>query len=157
MKPFVFFFVTILFAGQLAAQTSSEQAPKPVNTTPASVEVLGFKQPAHDFGKIPQNRPVTHVFEFTNNGKEPLKLENVQAACGCTTPEWTKDPVAPGANATVKVGYNAAAEGPFSKTVTIFYNGNQMKTLVISGTVYKAPATSAPANASISLLKQTNY
>ncbi len=139
------------------AQGSAQPATKPVNTSPATVEVLGFKQTAHDFGKIPQNRPVTHLFEFTNNGKEPLKLENVQAACGCTTPEWTKDPVEPGASATIKVGYNAAAEGPFSKTVTVFYNGSQMKTLVISGTVYKAPATSAPANASISLLKPTSY
>ena len=157
MKPFAFLAVTMLFAGQLLAQTASQPAPKPVNTSPVSTEVLGFKQSSHDFGKIPQNRPVTHIFEFTNNGKEPLKLENVQAACGCTTPEWTKDPVEPGTSATIKVGYNAAAEGPFSKTVTVFYNGNQMKTLVITGTVYKTPATSAPANASISLLKQTNY
>ncbi|RYF99841.1 MAG: DUF1573 domain-containing protein, partial [Chitinophagaceae bacterium] len=81
---------------------------------------------------------------------------NVQASCGCTTPEWSKEPVEAGATSTIKVGYNAAAEGQFSKTVTIFFNGNQMKTLVISGTVYKTPATSAPANASISLLKQTN-
>ena len=140
----------------VSAQTVAATAPKVTNTAPAAVEILGLKENGFDFGKIPQGRPVTHVFEFTNNGKEPLKLESVQASCGCTTPEWSKDPVEPGASANIKVGYNAAAEGPFTKTVTIAYNGNQVKTITISGTVYKAPATSAPVNASISLLKPTN-
>ncbi len=156
MKSIILSALALMLFGQGMAQTSAGTVPPPAASSPIPVEVLGFKQNNHDFGKIPQSRPVTHVFEFTNNGKEPLKIENVQASCGCTTPEWSKDPVAPGATSTVKVGYNAAAEGPFSKTVSIFYNGNQMKTLVISGTVYKTPATSAPANASVSLLKQTN-
>jgi hypothetical protein len=156
MKSILFFAVALSISGFGMAQTSSGTAPQPVQSSPAPVEVLGLKQTSHDFGKIPQSRPVTHTFEFTNNGKEALKLENVQASCGCTTPEWSKDPIEPGATSSIKVGYNAASEGPFSKTVTIFYNGNQMKTLVISGTVYKTPATSAPSNPSVSLLKQTN-
>lgn len=139
-----------------SAQTVAVVTPKTTASAPATVEVLGLKETGFDFGKIPQGRPVTHVFEFSNNGKEPLKLDNVQASCGCTTPEWSKEPVEPGAGASIKVGYNAAAEGPFTKTVTISYNGNQVKTITISGTVYKAPATSAPVNASISLLKATN-
>jgi hypothetical protein len=120
------------------------------------VEVLQLKETKYDFGKIQQNRPVTHLFEVINTGKEPLKLDNVQASCGCTTPEWNRDPIAPGATATIKVGYNAAAEGAFSKNITIHYNGNQTSSLIISGTVYKGPETSAPINPSISLLKQTN-
>jgi hypothetical protein len=83
-------------------------------------------------------------------------LENVQASCGCTTPEWSKEPIAAGASATIKVGYNAFAEGVFTKTVTLFYHGNQTKTLTISGEVFKAPSSSAPENESIQLLKQTN-
>lgn len=126
----------------------------PVATPP---EILYLKEPKYDFGKIQQNRPVTHLFEIVNKGKEPLKLENVQASCGCTTPEWSRDPIAPGATGTIKVGYNAAAEGPFTKNVTIQYNGNQSATIIISGTVYKGPEGSAPANSSISLLKQTNH
>jgi hypothetical protein len=140
----------------VSAQAVAVTATNPSNASVPAVEVLALKENGYDFGKIPQNRAVTHVFEFVNKGKEPLKLENVQASCGCTTPEWSKDPVEPGATATIKVGYNAAAEGPFSKSVSIFYNGNQLKTITISGTVYKAPATSAPANASISLLKPSN-
>jgi hypothetical protein len=120
----------------------------------AKQEVLILKETTHSFGKIPQGRPTTYNFEITNIGKEPLRLENVQASCGCTTPEWTKDPIAAGANATIKVGYNAYAEGAFNKSVTIFYNGNQTKTLTITGDVYKSPASSAPENASVQFLKQ---
>lgn len=122
----------------------------------AENEALQLKQTGFDFGKIQQGRPVTHVFEIKNGGSEALRIENVQASCGCTTPEWSYDPVAPGGTATIKVGYNAAAEGPFTKTVTIFYNGNKTRILTITGTVFKAAATSAPVNASISLLKQIN-
>lgn len=122
----------------------------------AENEALQLKQPSFDFGKIQQGRPVTHLFEIQNAGTEPLRIENVQASCGCTTPEWSYDPVKAGGTTTIKVGYNSAAEGPFTKTVTIFYNGNKTKILTITGTVFKAAATSAPVNASISLLKQIN-
>ncbi|HUP11859.1 MAG TPA: DUF1573 domain-containing protein, partial [Niastella sp.] len=63
------------------------------------------------------------------------------------------DAIQPGASSTIKVGYNAAAEGDFNKTITIHYNSVQVKTMTISGSVFKAPTTSAPANASLSLLK----
>jgi len=119
-------------------------------------EVLVLKETGFSFGKIPQGRPVIHVFEIVNTGKEPLLLENVQASCGCTTPEWSRDAIASGATAKIKVGYNAYAEGRFNKTVTIFYNNGQTKALIISGEVYKLPATAAPENASVQFLKQTN-
>ena len=131
----------------------SAQSSVPVTSV---VETLRFKEASFNFGQIQQNRPVTHNFEVTNNGKESIKIENVQASCGCTTPEWTKEPIAPGASAFIKVGYNAAAEGSFTKTISVQYNTNQSATLTISGTVYKAPTTSAPVNSSLSLLKQTN-
>ncbi|HEV2830352.1 MAG TPA: DUF1573 domain-containing protein, partial [Hanamia sp.] len=106
-----------------------------------------------DFGKIPQGKPVTHIFEFTNNGKIPFALDNVQASCGCTTPVWNKEVVAPGATAKITVGYNAANEGPFSKPVTITYNGNLTKQIIIKGEVWKTPVTSAPENTSVNSLK----
>jgi hypothetical protein len=124
------------------------------NTTTAKVaEVIQLKETAYDFGKIQQGRPVTHNFEIVNIGKEPLILENVQASCGCTTPEWSKDAIQPGATSVIKVGYNAASEGPFNKMITITYNNQQHKTMNITGTVFKGPTTSAPVNASLSLLK----
>lgn len=127
---------------------STEQNPKE--------DILLLKETSHQFGKIPQGRPVTHTFEIVNTGNEPLLLENVQASCGCTTPEWSREPIAPGATAPIKVGYNAYAEGHFNKTVTIFYNNGHTKALTITGEVYKLPPTSAPENASVQFLKQTN-
>jgi len=122
----------------------------------ATGSMVDLKETVFDFGKIPQGRPVTHEFGVINHSTDTLKLENVQASCGCTTPIWKNDPVAPGGSTKINVGYNAAAEGNFEKIVTIYYNGSQLKTIVIKGTVYKAPATSAPTNSSIDLLKQTN-
>jgi hypothetical protein len=123
---------------------------------PRPPDFLQLKENSHNFGKIPQGRPAVYIFEIVNNGPAPLKLDNVQASCGCTTPEWSRDPIAPGATAQIKVGYNAYADGPFTKTVTIVYETNRTKTLTISGQVYKAPAGSAPDNASVQLLKQIN-
>ena len=90
-----------------------------------------------------------------NTGKDSLKIDNVEASCGCTTPEWDRKTIAPGAKSDIKVGYNAAAEGAFSKTVVVTSNGEK-KNIVISGVVFKSPATSAPLNTSVSLLKNTN-
>jgi hypothetical protein len=136
------------------AFTTQAQTAAPANTPTAKVpEVIQLKETAYEFGKIQQGRPVTHNFELVNIGKEPLMLENVQASCGCTTPEWSKDAIQPGATTIIKVGYNAASEGPFNKTITITYNNHQNKTLAISGVVFKGPTTSAPVNASLSLLK----
>lgn len=127
-----------------------------VSTTPAAqpAEVLKLKETAHDFGKIPQGKPVYYTFEVVNISSTPLKLDNVSASCGCTTPEWSKDPIAAGATARIKVGFNAASEGDFEKNITIAYNSGQTKLLKIKGTVWKAPAGSAPANTSVDLLKK---
>lgn len=117
-------------------------------------DVLKLKETTHDFGFIPQGKPVYYSFEIENIGTTPLKLDNVHASCGCTTPEWSRDEIAPGAKAVIKVGYNAAAENFFEKYITITYNTTQSKQLKIQGTVWKAPVGSAPVNASIQLLKQ---
>jgi len=141
----------ILMLACFAALGYTMQAQTATETKPA--EILVLKETTYSFGKIPQGRPVTHNFEIVNTSKEPLMLENVQASCGCTTPEWSKDAIPAGASSIIKVGYNAAAEGNFTKTITITYNNHQTKTLTISGLVYKGPTTSAPVNASLSLLK----
>ena len=154
MKKTLLIIVAGLFmAFAVNAQTAATKNPTPV---PAPADILQLKENTYSFGKIPQGRPVIHVFEIENTGKEPLLLENVQASCGCTTPEWSREAIAPGATAPIKVGYNAYAEGRFNKTVTIFYNNGQTKALIISGEVYKLPATAAPENASVQFLKQTN-
>ena len=144
-----FLFITILSA---QAQVNNSVG----TALPTPVDVLQLKENSHNFGKIPQGRPATYTFQIVNTGTTPLKLDNVRASCGCTTPEWSKAAIEPGATAEIRVGYNAYAEGTFTKTVTIIYNTNQTKLLTISGEVYKVPASSAPDNASVQLLKQIN-
>jgi hypothetical protein len=122
-------------------------------TPPATPEVLTLKEAEHDFGKIPQGKPVYYNFEVINAGTTPLVLDDIHASCGCTTPEWSRDPIAPGATATIRVGYNAMAEGYFEKPITINVAG-QMKQLKIKGTVWRAPEGPAPANSSVQFLKK---
>jgi hypothetical protein len=120
----------------------------------AAVENLGLKETVYDFGKIPQGKPVTHIFEVVNNGKDSLKIGNVQASCGCTTPSWERDKAqAPGEKTNITVGYNAASEGPFTKFITITYNGTQSKQITIKGEVWKTPVSSAPENKELGKLK----
>lgn len=118
-----------------------------------STDVLQVKEMEHDFGQIPQGKPVYYTFQIINTGSQPLKLDDVRASCGCTTPEWSRDPIAAGATSDIKVGYNAAAEGDFAKTITIVYNSEQTKVLTIKGTVWKTPENAAPLNASVQFLK----
>ena len=152
--------ITLILICFLAVTVNAQQNTAAVTGAPADdkpampVETLILKETEFNFGKIPQGKPVTHVFEITNAGKDSLKIINVQASCGCTTPEWEKDKaIAPGATAKITVGYNAAAEGPFTKPVTITYNGTENKQLFIKGEVWKTPAASAPENKSLNDLR----
>ena len=159
MKQLALSVFSFMLAFSLSAQTGHEGHDNaPVVQQQGTVEdVLTLKDTEHDFSKIPQGKPVYYSFDITNNGKTPLKLDNVTATCGCTTPEWSQEPMAPGATAKIKVGYNAAAEGPFEKFITVLYNTNQTKQIKIKGIVWKAPEGSAPANASIDFLKKQSF
>ncbi len=140
---------TCLATASSMAQTGAAQ---PAAVPAAAADPLQVEH-QHDFGSIRLGRPVTYTFEVTNTGRDSLHLENVSASCGCTTPEWTAGAVAPGKKTGIKVGYNAASEGPFEKSITLVYNGGQSKTIFIKGNVEKAlPAV--PLNASVELLKQ---
>ena len=142
--------VAFLIALTLSLSVSYGQVTDAANAP----EVISIAS-SHDFWSIRHGRPVTYTFEFINTGKEALKIENVSASCGCTTPVWSKDLVAPGAKSSITVGYNAASEGPFEKSVTIFYNSGKTKTIYVKGEVGK-PMPSVPVNTSVQLLKQTN-
>src|SRR5690606_23966920 len=81
-----------------------------------------FETLVHDFGTIKRNVPVTHKFTFINNGDAPLVISSVQASCGCTVADYSKDPIAPGTEGYVSATYNAANPGAFNKTVTVNAN-----------------------------------
>jgi hypothetical protein len=149
--------ITIAFIASLAVTAHAQTKTGPATDVIAAMakpETLVLKETEFNFGKIPQGKPVTHIFEIVNTGKDSLKIVNVQASCGCTTPEWERDrPIAPGATAKITIGYNAASEGPFTKPVTITYNGTEIKQLFIKGEVWRTPATSAPENKGLGDLK----
>ena len=99
---------------------------------------IHFDVMKHSFGKIPQGKPVTTTFTFTNDAAKPLIVENAMAECGCTSPDYSKAPVLKGKTSTIKVTYNAAAEGQFTKKVTVkFANVAEPVILEISGEVVK--------------------
>lgn len=141
---------------QQSATTTTPVAAMTTNVTTATLpdNLLSLKETEFDFGKIPQGKPVTHIFEVTNKSNIPLKIANINASCGCTTPEWEKDKViAPGEQTKITVGYNAAAEGPFTKFITVSYNETQSKQITIKGEVWKTPGSSAPENKGLNDLK----
>lgn len=80
---------------------------------------LEFKEVKHSFGKIKQNVPATYVFTFKNTSSTPVVIESATAQCGCTTPDYPKGVIPKGATEKIKVTYNAASRGSFTKQVTV--------------------------------------
>ena len=142
----------LVFTTAAMAQVQPAQQGKPLEIGKPA-ETVWLSESTHDFGTIKQGVPVYTWFEIKSTTADSLKLEMVQAGCGCTTPEFKAGTYAPGETVKIKVGYNAAAEGPFSKTITITYNTDQTKIITIKGEVWKTPSSSAPVNNSSSILK----
>ncbi len=118
---------------------------------------IALQESVFDFGKIPQGKPVFHSFVVKNTSAQNLQIADVQASCGCTTPEWKREIVAPGESTIIKVGYNAAAAGYFEKTITLFYGEGETSLITIKGDVWKTPEQPAPSNKSVAFLKQVNF
>ncbi|TDH27891.1 DUF1573 domain-containing protein [Segetibacter sp. 3557_3] len=99
--------VTLLVALMFSVGTLLAQSP------------IEFKETKYSFGKIKQNVPATHSFTFKNTSGKVVVIESAVAGCGCTTPDYPKNAIAPGASEQIKVTYNAAAMGTFTKDVTV--------------------------------------
>jgi hypothetical protein len=97
---------------------------------------IKWKNTEINLGEIPQSKPVTIEFEFTNNGDSPVLITNVQASCGCTSTNYVKTPITPGETTKITAVFNAAAKGVFKKNVTVTTNADESpKTLTFMGTV----------------------
>ena len=84
---------------------------------------LKFEKETHDFGTIAEGTQATYEFKVTNVGNQPVVIANVQPSCGCTTPDWTKEPIMPGKSGVIKTVYNSAGRpGPFHKSISITSN-----------------------------------
>lgn len=99
---------------------------------------ISFETESYNFGKINETKgAVQYVFNFTNTGSEPLIIQNVQPSCGCTTPEWSREPVVPGGKGFIKATFNPAGRpGPFNKSINVTSNAiRNSVVLKISGEV----------------------
>ncbi|MDR3094818.1 MAG: DUF1573 domain-containing protein [Bacteroidales bacterium] len=114
--------------------------------TAGAQPVIVFNKAEHDFGKVNESDgEAVHNFTFKNTGSSPLIIKNVTTTCGCTTPEWTKQPIPPGGNGLIKVSYDVKGRpGTIDKTITVLSNGKPATVgLHISGEVIgidRAPA-----------------
>lgn len=108
--------------------------------------VISWDEAKYDFGEIKEaDGPATHKFEFTNTGSEPLVITNVKPSCGCTTSDYTKEPVMPNAKGFVSATYNPAGRpGPFNKSITVSTNCTPENTTIrFSGKVLEKEKTLA--------------
>lgn len=123
MKKLFFVLALLTFAVKGYSQSAKDTLP-----------VIKFDKVLHDFGKIKEGTLATYSFIFYNTGTTPLILSNVQASCGCTTPEWSKEPIKPGAKGLIKAAYNSYGRpGEFQKYITVKSNGGADVTLTIKG------------------------
>lgn len=118
----LFFFAVV----SVSAQTGHEGHNHGTSPADPALVQSSFKwdESVHDFGKIKKGVPVTATFTFTNVGNEPIVINNAKASCGCTVPEFSKEPVAPGAKGKVTATFNAANPGFFDKEVTVLSNAS---------------------------------
>ncbi len=98
---------------------------------------IAFEKDTHDFGEIIQGEMVSTDFKFTNTGTSDLIISNARGSCGCTVPDWPKEPVAPGESSNIKVQFDSKnRSGAFNKTVTVTANSTPGDSkLYIKGTI----------------------
>jgi len=118
---------------------STETLSATSNPTEKGAKFKFTSDETYDFGEVQEGPQAEHIFEFKNVGNEPLIIQNASASCGCTTPEWPKEPILPGKTGKITVHYNTQGRpGPFTKSIFISSNAtkeNERKELFIKGSV----------------------
>ena len=134
------FSLAVMFVGLTAFNKVDAQ----IETGPK----IEFTKETHDYGTVKYGADGTCTFEFKNTGNEPLIISNAKGSCGCTVPEWPKEPIAPGAKGSIKVKYDTKRPGAINKSVTITSNAvnEPTKVIRIKGNVLPAPEGAAPVN-----------
>ena len=146
MKKLILLLVLpLLVAFNSNAQTNTP-APAAVAAVPVNPNgpVAKWDKMVNDFGEIAFNVPKTVEFTLTNAGKAPLIISSARASCGCTNLKYSQEPILPGKSSIVAATYNAAAQGIFTKTVTVTTNADPNPVVLqFKGTVLPAPAAAA--------------
>ena len=129
MKKSIFIICAFVVSSLGIYAQTPVQAPVPAPVQASTQDSIKFVNTMHDYGTIVQGSDGTCEFKFTNKGKLPLVLSNVKASCGCTVPEWPKEPILPGKSSSIKVSYNTNNQGNFNKSITV--NSNALNNTVI--------------------------
>ncbi|MBD8017628.1 MULTISPECIES: DUF1573 domain-containing protein [Kaistella] len=126
----------------------------------ATAQTISFDKTTFDYGTVKAGSEGHRMFTVKNTGDKPLIISKVQASCGCTTPEWSQEPIMPGKTAQLKVGYDTKIVGPFAKIIEVYSNdpASSRSVINIKGTVEPAVtatvatdvAVAAPASAELS-------
>lgn len=133
----------LFFLGSMTV--SKAQAPVTSGMETKNGPVMTFDVLEYNYGSIKQGEVVTHEFKFKNTGREPLIINNAVGSCGCTVPDYPKEPIKPNGTGTIKVTFNSAGKmGQQDKTVTLTYDTDKTIVLHIKGNVESATATPAP-------------
>ena len=123
MKRVLFLSLLVFLTSyQLIAQPKTDQPAEIEETDPIATKIK-FVEMEYDFGVIDEGTIVTHVYTFTNTGDEPLILLDAKGSCGCTVPQWPRQPIAPGETASLTVEFNSKNKsGMRNQKVTITAN-----------------------------------
>lgn len=125
---------------RVAAQQQNTELSKNPNAP-----VIEFDKLVHDYGEIEQHGNGKCEFKFTNTGKEPLMLSNVRSSCGCTIPEWPRQPILPGQSEVIKVKYDTKRIGMINKSVHVYSNAKKSPiSLKIKGKVLAQSQSTMP-------------
>lgn len=102
-----------------------------------SAQTINFDKTTYEYGTVKTGSDGHRFFTVRNTGDKPLIISKVQASCGCTTPEWSQDPIMPGKSSQIKVGYNTNINGDFQKLIEVYSNDpkNSRSVLYIKGKV----------------------
>ena len=131
MKKAIIISVLILFSfSMIFAQDEGNKGKKQAQMT--------FEYTDHDFGTMEQGSDVSCEFIYKNTGKVPLIINNVRKSCGCTTPEWSKEPLGKRKKGTIGVKYDSNRMGHFRKTITVYSNAENSPVVIsIQGSIIK--------------------
>ncbi|GHV72490.1 hypothetical protein FACS1894201_01940 [Bacteroidia bacterium] len=131
----------VALANDPAAQVKTDVAP-----TIEGPEAQ-FNEMVHDYGTIAYKGDGSCVFTFTNVGTEPLVIHNVQSSCGCTVPEFSREPVMPGETGNISVKYDTTRPGSISKQITVYSNGHSDRIVLrITGNVLSEAVQTTTVN-----------
>lgn len=114
-----------------------------------STTSIAYAEEMFDFGSITEGEKVTHVFNFTNTGDADLVIVSAKGSCGCTVPEWPKEPIAPGAEGEISVVFNSEGKkGMQNKRVSIVANTEPATTAItLKGEVISPETAGEPVEA----------